>query len=274
MSKVIDGQQSISGDKLVVNSAGFNPIYTYLRNVEGDWVKVHELQTVGNKPVGWGKHIAILSDHGNKLVIGANKENQSAGAVHTYIWNNETSAWDEINVLLNEYDGEHGLFGVSLAISDNGEKLVVGARGEDNNHGAVYTYEWDNNGNWVFTNKLVCYDDILFFECFGSSCAMSNDGNKLVVGADWINDFTGKVYTYLWNSRTEAWDKVDAMSSKNIEADTFFGSKCTLTNDGNNLCVKTISNKITCKFYNYLWNYGNLGWDEVDLPVGDDEKGE
>ncbi len=145
--------------------------------------------------------------------------------------------------------------------------------GNIDDHGYIQTYYWlNNNGGAVSTidsttdanNKN--YPDSLatnesysyytqFYEYehsrlsapsdtkgFGMSCAMSDDGDLLVVGAPRTSidgtDNCGTVYTYDWNSTTHQWD----IRSQTLQLDSpsendYFGMDITLSGDGTRLAV-------------------------------------
>jgi len=93
-------------------------------------------------------------------------------------------------------------FGSSVAISYNGEFVVVGVPNEDVNGnesvGAVYVYEKQTGLDWTLRIRLVASDGDEFDQ-FGASVAVTSDAQNIVIGAtqDQKNGLdSGKVYVF------------------------------------------------------------------------------
>lgn len=104
-------------------------------------------------------------------------------------------AWGDLNeTKLTASDGDASdEFGRAVAVS--GDRVVIGAFGDDADLGSAYVYEPDGAGRWSET-KLTA-SDRLFQDSFGFSVAIS--GDRIVVGAPgaWSNGVkTGAVYIY------------------------------------------------------------------------------
>lgn len=67
------------------------------------------------------------------------------------------------------------LFGSSLDISDNGQFLIVGAPGHNNEMGAVFVYEWKNG--WEIRDSIIGNTSTMGQ---GTEVLISNDGSKIV----------------------------------------------------------------------------------------------
>ncbi len=164
-------------------------------------------------------------------------------------------------VSLDSYD----YFGSSVALSDGGRKLAVGATNDDgysgysvSNYGAVYLYiisgsEW---GDTITQKKKITQGTTLAgggslelspHDSFGSSVSLSDDGNKLAVGATGDSDNSGAVY--LFTITGNAWDTIT--KKKRITRNTglsssghvsqilggYFGSSVSLSANGSKLAV-------------------------------------
>ena len=91
-------------------------------------------------------------------------------------------------------------FGFSVAVSGDGNTIVVGARWDDtiagSNSGSAYVYKYDGT-NWNETKLLA--SDRAASDYFGFSVAVSGDGNTVVVGAFGDDDkgsSSGSVYVF------------------------------------------------------------------------------
>ena len=147
---------------------------------------------------GFGISAAISKD-GRTAVVGS-IYNQYSGAA--YVFRRTDKKWLQIAKLLGE-DNESA-FGTSVAISEYGDVIAVGAPQEGTNDiGAAYIFT-ESNESWL-NNKISPEDegDLTaqnLVRLFGSSVSLSNDGSLLIVGAP---DFdvpenlnTGAVYVF------------------------------------------------------------------------------
>ncbi len=135
-----------------------------------------------------------VSASGNVMVVGAfgdSTRGSYAGAVFVFRFNG--TAWVEEQKLLAS-DGQAGdFFGFSVSIS--GDRLIVGAFGDDSERGAAYLFEFDGT-SWDEVQKLTASDSVVFHD-FGISVAIS--GTRAVVGAfgDPVNGtFAGAAYVF------------------------------------------------------------------------------
>ncbi len=178
-----------------------------------------------------------LSPDGNTLAVGAdgddsnateidgdekNNSSESSGAV--YVFRYDGSTWSQEAYIkasnMDSYDG----FGFSVSLSSDGNILAVGTRfensnatgidGDQNNNssgnsGAVYLFKHD--GSTWFQQTYIKAPNTDVGDRFGSSVALSSDGNTLAVGAEWedsnatgvngdennnLSENSGAVYVY------------------------------------------------------------------------------
>ena len=91
-----------------------------------------------------GNSVAISADGARICIAEWSANVDDRGAVYTYAWNAETSDWDKLDAIItgnNAYD----LTGTSIALSDDGNYLVVGSMGADDDRGKMIAYAWDSN---------------------------------------------------------------------------------------------------------------------------------
>jgi len=158
------------------------------------------------------------------------------------------------------------LFGLSLALSGDGNTLAVGAYREDSNAtgiggdqadnnasaaGAVYVFVRDGSGAWT-QQAYVKASNTGADDLFGFSLALSGDGNTLAVGAyredsaatgiggdqnDNSASDAGAVYVFVRDG-SGAWTQQAYVKASNTEAADFFGFSLALSDDGNTLAVE------------------------------------
>jgi hypothetical protein len=190
---------SISGDRVVVGAradddAGSNSGAAYMFRYNGtDWVEEEDKLTASDAAAGdeFGRSVSISGD---RVVVGA----PYGGELITgsaYVFRYDGSAWDE-EAKLTAGDAAAGdNFGFSVSIS--GDRLVVGAYGDDSASGSAYVFRYDGS-TWDEEAKLIGIDTAAGDE-FGVS--VSIDGDRLVVGAHRDDDAgsnSGSAHVF-WN---------------------------------------------------------------------------
>jgi hypothetical protein len=156
-------------------------------------------------------------------------------------------------------------FGSSVALSEDGSTLVVGAPKEDSNatgvggneaddsmgdSGAVYVFVRDGRGQWS-QQAYVKASNPDVEDYFGWSVALSSDGNTLAVGApqedsnatgidgDQLDDsasLAGAVYVFVRDGMGQ-WSQQEYVKASNAEADDQFGYSVASSRNGDMLAV-------------------------------------
>ncbi|HEY3698579.1 MAG TPA: histidine kinase [Spongiibacteraceae bacterium] len=152
-------------------------------------------------------------------------------------------------------------FGWTLALSDDGSTLAVGAPSEDSsatgingsqsNNGSVDSgavYVFVNSGSGWVQQAYVKASNTLAGANFGESVALSGDGSTLAVGApfedsaaaaingsqsDHSASNAGAVYVFTRSGAT--WSQQAYVKASNTYADTYLGWSIALSDDGNTL---------------------------------------
>jgi phospholipase C len=148
-----------------------------------------------------------LSADGNTAVIGGNGDNNSQGAVWVFTRSEDSNGvgvWNQQGPKLTAGDLAVGSasFGISVALSWDGDTLLVGGIMDNNNAGAAWVFT-RSNGVWTGHTKLTAAAPAPLL--FGMSVALSMDGNIALVGANgsggpgaaWVFTRTDGV----WNAR-------------------------------------------------------------------------
>ena len=136
----------------------------------------------------------------------------------------------------NDLNFQHQ-FGDSLALSDDGSTIAIGARGNNGNgsdSGHTRIYRWDG----VSWNQLGSdIDGEAANDHAGKAVALSGDGNTVVIGAE-ENDGTankaGHARVYRWDGT--AWNQLGSDLDGALEKDTF-GASVSISKDGNIIAV-------------------------------------
>jgi len=202
-----------------------------------------------------------LSSDGNRLAIGApdngdaltysvqvndNSDNSSnvqanqdnAGHVRVYQWSG--TAWEQLGT---DIDGEAALdrSGVSVSLSSGGNRLAIGASGNDGNgddSGHVRVYQWSGTA-WEQLGTDI--DGEAADDTFGQFVSLSSDGNRLAIGAP-FNDGNGsasgqvRVYQWLGTAWAQIGDDIDGEAAGDL------AGQLSLSSDGNRLAIGAENN--------------------------------
>ena len=179
-----------------------------------------------------------LSSRGNRLAVGARLNDGigfDAGHVRVYQWSGNN--WQ---LLGNDIDGEaaYDESGVSVSISSNGNRLVIGADKNDGNGidaGHSRVYQWTNT-SWEQIGGDI--DGESFGDYFGHSVSLSSDGIRLAVGAPFNINSNG---TNAGNTRVYYWSGINWMQLgtdiDGVAAYDESGGSVSISSDGNLLTI-------------------------------------
>ncbi len=143
--------------------------------------------------------------------------------------------------------GANDQLGMSVALSGDGNTLAVSAHREDgsgtgvnaasneaaNDAGAVYVFA-KVAGSWS-QEAYVKASDTAANDTFGSSVALSSDGNTLAVGAR--GKAGGRGAAYVFTRTGGIWAQQAVVAGSNADPNGLFGVALALSGDGNTLAV-------------------------------------
>jgi len=186
---------AISGDTVGVGADGDDinkgSVYVFEKTSSG-WSQVVKLMASDRVAEDdFGTSVAISGD---TLVVGAWGDDGYRGSAYVFMKTVGGWAFAYQIAKLRASDGAAGhRFGSSVAIS--GDRVVVGAYGDDSFKGSAYVFE-KPKGGWTDmseTSKLTA-DDGVADDLFGIS--VSIDGDTAVVGADGDDGCKGSAYVF------------------------------------------------------------------------------
>ena len=185
----------------------------------------HKLTPPNTQPARFGNAVALAGD---VLVVGSASYDEDSSTPDTgivYVYTKPSGGWSELGepAELTADDAATGdAFGYSVAISDDGNTIVVGAQtkysGAKWDVGAAYVFTKPNNG-WADSSdsaQLTASDGALG-DKFGTSVSVS--GDTVVVGAPYKTGYSANEgAAYVFTKPQGGW------------ADTSTSTKLTLTN--------------------------------------------
>ena len=196
----------------------------------------------------------------------ANNTADEAGAV--YVFALDANGWEQQAYLKGSNTEKGDEFGVAVALSQNGSRLVVGADGEDSSakagdliksegntipgdsSGAAYVFDRSATGNWG-EQAYIKASNTGVGDSFGYAVAISDDGLVLAVSAPWedssattVNGVqtdnnkgdSGAVYVYDYVNN--GWTVTPTyIKPTNTDTGDNFGETIALSGDGKTLAV-------------------------------------
>ena len=161
-------------------------------------------------PLNGGSPLAMSGD-GTRIAAGALfadiDGNADQGAVYVFARGGDGSWSQEAKV--TGAATRFTQFGFSVALDDDGSRMVVGARFDDlgagdTNEGRAYVFDRSDNGTWSETARLTAASPA-GADFFGAAVGISGDGETAVIGAplddsaavtDNANNDAGAVYVF------------------------------------------------------------------------------
>ena len=122
-----------------------------------------------------------------------------------------------------------------LAMTGDGSIVVVGAKYDESQTGAVYVFMKDENGYWNEVQKLTA-SDATASDRFGAGVDISSDGNYIAIGArlaDGTNTQTGQLYIFKKDASANTWSEQVIISSPDQSvANIYFARRVSISSDG------------------------------------------
>lgn len=267
-------------------NVGINPVETETKSASGavyvykrsgttwsynTYMKAH----VTDASDWFGNAVALNSD-GTTLAVGAmyedgsnvginplaNNSSTNAGAVYVFVYSG--SAWSQQAYIKTSGITASDFFGISVDLDNTGNKLVVGASGQDSNgtgvnsavntsaanSGAAYVYS--RTGSTWSSQAMLKASNTSANDAFGFSVAMSGDGNAIAVGAHFEDGSLGCINgtdnagtadsgaAYSFNYVGSSWQpsfKFKMPTAIGLNASDYFGHTVSLDNTGNTVVI-------------------------------------
>ena len=189
--------------------------YIFDKAQNGTWSqtqKIYPSDGAANEHFGYGIDI---SGDGTVVAVGQSSAdgvaiNQSGlGAVYVYVKSGGAWSATQTQKIVSTDNASGDAFGHDVALSQNGDRLLVGAPRDDDletDNGAIYIFD-RTNGVWTQTTKhyAVGAGNVGTYDNFGTSVSISGDG-KVYIGGHQYQDVMfgtndpGGVYVYDENS--------------------------------------------------------------------------
>ena len=279
--------KGINGNQKDNSAYDAGAVYVYVRN-GASWVQQAYLKASNTDHDDHFGHAVALSADGNTLAVSAFWEGSAAKGINgnqadntipqagaVYVFTRRGSAWTQQAYLKASNTGEAGTadafgdgdqFGYSVALSDDGNSLAVGAIAEDSNAAGINGNQADNSATsagavYVYTRSGTTWSQSAYVKAsnpdpadmFGFSVSLNADGTTLAVGSydeagssrgingkpDNMRRGSGAVYVFTRSAAT-TWEQQAYIKASNGEGGDSFGVTVALSDDGNTLLVGSL----------------------------------
>lgn len=265
----------VNGDQLNNAASNSGAVYVFT-NSNGSWTQQAYLKA-SNAGVddNFGMSISLSND-GSTLAVGAVSEDSNATGVNgdqfnnlasgsgaVFVFSRNGSAWSQQAYVKASNTGSGDGFGVSVALSTDGNTLAVGATAEASGASGINGDQSDNSANqsgavYLFTRNSFGWSQQAYLKAsntgagdtFGTSLALTNEGNTLAVGAiaegssatgingnqaDNSAPVSGAVYVF--NRSGAVWSQQAYIKASNTDSFERFGGSVSLADSGDTLAV-------------------------------------
>jgi hypothetical protein len=174
-----------------------------------------------------------LSSDGNAAVIGASRDSGNVGAV--FVFTRSGTTWSQQQKLTASDATAAASFGISVALSSDGNTTLIGGPGDTSGAGAAWVFT-RSAGIWSQQGLKLTGSGESGAGEFGVGISMSADGNTALIGGLTDNGNVGAewAFTKSGSSWTQQGPKLTASDEV---GGGFFGSGSALSADGNTAVI-------------------------------------
>ena len=232
-----DGNTVISGAHLEDPGGTTNAGSAYIFTRSGNnWSQQAKIQASDKQQSDFFGVAVGISKNGNTAIVGASFEDTGAtNAGAAYIFTRSGSSWTQRAKIQASDKQSDDYFGMSVAISGDGNTAIVGANEEatgGTSAGAAYIYTRSGN-SWTQRSRVQASDKQAY-DYFGQFVALSENGNTAIVGAP--GEYPGGS-AYVYTRSGNSWSQQAKIKSTDIQSNDQFGNSVSISSDGNKVLV-------------------------------------
>jgi hypothetical protein len=186
-----------------------------------------------------------ISDDGTYAVSGAksgghtsNSDNQGTA----YVWVRSGSTWSQQSKLEASSGANFDLFGRAIDMSGDGNYIIVGAQGDDNNglssSGSAWVFV--RSGSSWSQQQLIAPSDMSASKAFGSSVSINTDGTYIAVGAYGDGGGNNQGAAYVFTRSGTTWTQQQKIAGSDTTTNDRFGSGIAINSDATYIGVTAL----------------------------------
>jgi len=218
----------------------------------------------------FGRSVA-LSANGNTALIGGPEDAAAIGG--TWVLTRASGVWTQQGPMLTGGEEDNSEFGVLVALSADGNTALVGGWNDDERRGAAWVFT-RSGGVWSQQGpKLTAGGESESGAGFGTSVALSADGNTALIGAPGDNERKGAAWVFTRSGETWTQQGGKLTPTAGVVGDPWFGYTVALSGDGNTALIGGWLNE---SWQGAAWVFTRSGntWSEQQRLTANDEDGE
>lgn len=216
----------------------------------------------------FGYSVAINST-GDYAIVGAYLEDtggSSSGAA--YIFTRSGTTWTQQQKIKGSDSVNGDNFGISVAINETGDYVIVGATGIGLNAGGAYIFTRSGT-TWTEQQKILS-SDIQNGDFFGNAVAINSTGDYVIVGA-YLEDTGGSSAgaAYVFNRDGVTWTEQQKIQGSNTSGSDEFGTSVAINSEGDYIIVGAPA-KTSDTGSAYVFIRNGVTWTEQQILTASD----
>jgi hypothetical protein len=226
-----DGNTALIGARF--DDGGTGAAWAFTRSA-GVWSQQGS-KLAGTGEIGEGRFGAsvALSADGNTALIGVPEDDSAKGAA--WVLTRSSSTWTQQGPKLTGGEEDNTEFGVLVALSADGNTALVGGWKDNDTKGAAWVFT-RTGGVWSQQGPKLTGTGEIGKGGFGTSVALSADGNTALIGAPGDNNEKGAAWVFTRSNG--AWSQQGVkLTPDNEIGNPWFGYTVALSGDGNTALI-------------------------------------
>jgi probable HAF family extracellular repeat protein len=181
---------------------------------------------------GFGGAVALSAD-GSTALIGAPGDNEDVGAV--WVFTRSGSTWTQQAKLTGSGESGVGRFGQSVALSSDGNTALIGGSSDNSAVGAAWVFT-RSGSTWTQQGTKRTGSGESGRGEFGSSVALSSEGNTALIGGEGDNASVGAAWVFTRSGST--WTQQgEKLTGGGELGEGYFGVSVALSSEGNTALI-------------------------------------
>jgi len=272
------GAKGVNGNQKDEAAGGAGAVYVFTRGDAGKpWAQQAYLKASNTDPYDSFGFAVALSANGNTLAVTATREDSNARGINgnqddnsaedsgaVYVFTRAGARWSQQAYVKSSNSDAGDQFGWSVALSDDGNMMAVGAPTEQSNARGINGNQTDNSSanagaGYVFTRSGSTWTQQAYLkgaqtdpgDLFGFAVDISGDGATLAISAydedggiagvngnEADNSRGGSGCAYVFVRDGTAWKQTTYLKESNLDhPQDAFGSALALSGDGRTLAI-------------------------------------
>jgi hypothetical protein len=174
-----------------------------------------------------------LSSNGSTALIGGYNDNRGVGAA--WVFTRSGATWTEGEKLTGSGESGKGYFGISVALSSDGNTALIGGFIDNDYAGAAWVFTHSGE-TWTQQGEKLTGGGESGGGEFGTSVALTSEGNTALIGGASDNEFAGAAWVF--TRAGETWSQQGEKLTGTGESGTaHFGQSVALSSEGNTALI-------------------------------------